>query len=40
MKEYKPVSSGKVREIYDDGDTLIMAASDRISAFDVILNNE
>ena len=40
MKEYKPVSSGKVREIYDDGDTLIMVASDRISAFDVILNNE
>ena len=40
MKEYKPVASGKVREIYDDGDTLIMVASDRISAFDVILNNQ
>ncbi|MBQ9327247.1 MAG: phosphoribosylaminoimidazolesuccinocarboxamide synthase [Solobacterium sp.] len=40
MKQYEPVSSGKVREIYDDGDTLIMVASDRISAFDVILNNE
>ena len=40
MKEYQPVSSGKVREIYDDGDTLIMVASDRISAFDVILNNQ
>lgn len=39
MKEYKPISSGKVREIYDNGDTLIMVASDRISAFDVILNN-
>ena len=30
-------SSGKVREIYEDGDELIMVASDRISAFDVIL---
>ena len=40
MKEYQPVASGKVREIYDDGDTLIMVASDRISAFDVILNNQ
>ncbi len=39
MKEFKPVTSGKVREIYDNGDTLIMVASDRISAFDVILNN-
>ena len=39
MKEYQPVSSGKVREIYDVGDQLIIAASDRISAFDVILNN-
>ncbi len=40
MKEYQPVSSGKVREIYDVGDKLIMVASDRISAFDVILNNK
>jgi phosphoribosylaminoimidazole-succinocarboxamide synthase len=39
MKEYTPVSSGKVREIYDCGDTLIMVASDRISAFDVILGS-
>ena len=30
-------SSGKVREIYESGDELIMVASDRISAFDVIL---
>jgi len=30
-------SSGKVREIYEDGDELIMVASDRISAFDVVL---
>ena len=40
MKEYQPVSSGKVREIYDVDDHLIMVASDRISAFDVILNNQ
>jgi phosphoribosylaminoimidazole-succinocarboxamide synthase len=30
-------SSGKVREIYEDGDELIMVASDRISVYDVIL---
>ena len=39
MKEFKPVKEGKVREIYDIGDSLILVASDRISAFDVILNN-
>jgi phosphoribosylaminoimidazole-succinocarboxamide synthase len=30
-------ASGKVREIYQDGDELIMVASDRISVYDVIL---
>ena len=30
---------GKVREIYDNGDSLIMVATDRISCFDVILDN-
>ena len=39
MKEYTPVKEGKVREIYDVGDSLIMVATDRISAFDVILKN-
>lgn len=39
MKEFKPVKEGKVREIYDIGDSLILIASDRISAFDVILKN-
>jgi phosphoribosylaminoimidazole-succinocarboxamide synthase len=29
--------SGKVREVFDLGDTLLFAASDRLSAFDVIL---
>ncbi len=32
-----PVKRGKVRDIYDLGDTLLLVASDRISAFDVIL---
>lgn len=40
MKEYKPFKSGKVREMYDIGDSIVMVASDRISCFDVILNNK
>ena len=40
MQELKPIKEGKVREIYDNGDSLIMVATDRISCFDVILNNE
>lgn len=40
MKEYAPVKEGKVREIYDTGDALVMVATDRISAFDVILKNK
>ncbi|MDO4615454.1 MAG: phosphoribosylaminoimidazolesuccinocarboxamide synthase [Lachnospiraceae bacterium] len=40
MKEYSPIKEGKVREIYDNGDSLIMVATDRISAFDVILKNK
>ena len=40
MKEYTPVKEGKVREIYDTGDALVMVATDRISAFDVILKNK
>ena len=39
MKEFTPVKEGKVREIYDVGDALIMVATDRISAFDHILKN-
>ena len=31
---------GKVREVYDNGDSLIMVATDRISAFDHILKNK
>ena len=33
------LKSGKVREIFDLGDRLLMVASDRISAFDVIMPN-
>src|SRR5712671_6136356 len=33
------VRSGKVREIFDLGDALLFVATDRISAFDVILPN-
>ena len=40
MQEFKPVKEGKVREIYDIGDSLVMVATDRISAFDVILKNK
>ncbi len=38
--EMKPSQQGKVREVYDIGDQIIMVATDRISAFDVILKNE
>ena len=40
MEQFIPVKEGKVREIYDIGDSLIMYATDRISAFDVILKNK
>lgn len=40
MKEYKPFKEGKIREVYDLGDSLIMVATDRISAFDHILKNK
>lgn len=34
---YPHLASGKVREIYDLGDALLMIATDRVSAFDVIM---
>lgn len=40
MQEFKPVKEGKVREIYDLGENLVMVATDRISAFDHILKNQ
>src|SRR5271168_712014 len=33
------LKSGKVREVFDLGDSLLFVATDRISAFDVILPN-
>ena len=38
--ELRPDSHGKVRDIYDCGDSLLMVASDRVSAFDFILPDE
>ena len=40
MQEFAPIKEGKVREVYDNGDSLIIVATDRISAFDVILKNQ
>ncbi len=36
----KPMKEGKVREVYDCGENIVMVATDRISAFDVILKNK
>ena len=40
MQEFKPIKEGKVREVYDNGESLIIVATDRISAFDHILKNK
>jgi phosphoribosylaminoimidazole-succinocarboxamide synthase len=37
LEHYPLIRSGKVRDIYDAGDHLLLVASDRLSAFDVIL---
>jgi phosphoribosylaminoimidazole-succinocarboxamide synthase len=39
VPEIKKLKSGKVRDIFDLGDRLLFVASDRISAFDVIMPN-
>jgi phosphoribosylaminoimidazole-succinocarboxamide synthase len=36
--ELKLVNRGKVRDIYDMGDSLLMISTDRLSAFDVVMN--
>ena len=36
--DLKLVNRGKVRDIYDLGEHLLLVTSDRISAFDVIMN--
>jgi phosphoribosylaminoimidazole-succinocarboxamide synthase len=33
----KPAARGKVRDIYDLGDKLLIVATDRLSAFDVVM---
>lgn len=38
--DLRPDSHGKVRDIYDCGDALLMVASDRISAYDFVLPDE
>ena len=38
--DIKPDAQGKVRDIYDLGDKLLLGATDRISAFDYILEDE
>lgn len=35
----KKIGNGKVRDIYDVGDSLVLVTSDRISAFDCVLPN-
>ena len=40
LDEIRPDSQGKVRDIYDAGDNLLMVATDRISAYDFILPDE
>ncbi len=39
IKEYPVFSKGKVRDVYDLDDKLLIVTSDRISAFDVVLPN-
>lgn len=40
MQQFYPVKEGKVREIYDLGENLVIIATDRISVFDIILKNQ
>ena len=37
LPDLTPAKQGKVRDIYDLGDSLLIAATDRLSAFDVVL---
>lgn len=39
MIDIKPDAQGKVRDLYDLGDKLLLVASDRISAFDYVLES-
>ena len=39
LNDLVPQRQGKVRDIFDCGDTLVMVATDRISAFDYVLGS-
>ena len=39
LPDLRKLKSGKVREIFDLGDRLLFVATDRISAFDVVMPN-
>ena len=39
LTNYTPLHRGKVRDLYDLGDELLIISTDRISAFDVVLPN-
>lgn len=39
LPDLPPPRTGKVREVYDLGDCLLLVATDRISAFDVVMAN-
>jgi phosphoribosylaminoimidazole-succinocarboxamide synthase len=39
IQGFPPPRTGKVREVYDLGDELLIVATDRISAFDVVMAN-
>ena len=39
FNDLKQFKKGKVRDMYDLGDSLLMVSSDRLSAFDVIMND-
>ncbi|HET7317895.1 MAG TPA: phosphoribosylaminoimidazolesuccinocarboxamide synthase, partial [Nitrospirota bacterium] len=39
LEGLQPPRRGKVRDVYDLGDKLLIVATDRISAFDVVLPN-
>jgi len=39
LPDFRPIKSGKVRDIFDLEDNLLFVTSDRISAFDCIMPN-
>jgi len=39
FSDLKQIKKGKVRDLYDLGDTILMVATDRLSAFDVVMDD-